>query len=185
MADVSQRQPSLLELCSAVSHRIAIKSIRLSRSGVYSVLRMEDFPIRLKYTVNVKTEHDRNAKSITVTTSFNLSARPSVSDDTGEQSKHDSTPPPLAIQTDFILEYLAPSFEGISQEQIDAFGKMNGVYNAWPYWREYVQSTTTRFGLPPLILPVLTGEAIQDLYKKSEESGDGEPSAQSSSMGAG
>jgi preprotein translocase subunit SecB len=46
---------------------------------------------------------------------------------------------------------------------------MNGIYNIWPYWREYVQTTTSRLGLPPLTLPVLTGESLQKLYQEEEK----------------
>lgn len=35
-----------------------------------------------------------------------------------------------------------------------AFAQINGVFNAWPYIRETVQSLTTRMGLPPLTLAV-------------------------------
>lgn len=35
------------------------------------------------------------------------------------------------------------------------FGRVNGVYNAWPYLREFVQSSLVRLGLPPYELPLL------------------------------
>ena len=47
------------------------------------------------------------------------------------------------------------SFEGINDEHLHAFSATNGVFNAWPYWREFVQNTTARMGLPtPVIVPV-------------------------------
>ena len=72
------------------------------------------------------------------------------------------------LEAEFLLNYKVNSFEGITDEQLDAFGKMNGIYNAWPYWREYIQSTTVRMGLPALTLPVLTGETIQRMYEDKE-----------------
>ena len=41
-----------------------------------------------------------------------------------------------------------------AQADLDAFAKVNGVYNAWPYLREIVQSTTMRMGIAPLMLPM-------------------------------
>jgi preprotein translocase subunit SecB len=46
------------------------------------------------------------------------------------------------------------SLEGLTEAHLDAFAKTNAVFNAWPYWREFVQSTTVRMGLPPLVTPV-------------------------------
>jgi len=42
-----------------------------------------------------------------------------------------------------------------------AFARTNGIYNAWPYWREFVQNMIARMNLPPLVIPVfrLFGQA--------------------------
>ncbi len=46
-------------------------------------------------------------------------------------------------------------------EELDAFARINGIYHAWPYWREFVQSSTTRSGLPPLTLhPIQAPDAM-------------------------
>ena len=37
----------------------------------------------------------------------------------------------------------------------DYFFKINPVSNAWPYWREFVQSMSTRMGFPALTVPML------------------------------
>lgn len=34
------------------------------------------------------------------------------------------------------------------------FGRFNVGYHAWPYWREYVQSTSARIGIPPIPVPM-------------------------------
>jgi hypothetical protein len=34
------------------------------------------------------------------------------------------------------------------------FASVNGLYNAWPYLREQMQTLTSRMGIPPLVLPV-------------------------------
>ena len=73
----------------------------------------------------------------------------SLSDDDSELE------PQLAISAKFVLVYSIKSFEGIDEENIRAFAAINGVFNAWPYWREFVQSTTARMGLPkPITIPV-------------------------------
>jgi len=41
------------------------------------------------------------------------------------------------------------------KDDLDMFANVNGVFNCWPYWREFVQNITTRMGLPSLIVPLL------------------------------
>lgn len=45
----------------------------------------------------------------------------------------------------------------------EAFGKVNGTYNAWPYLREYVQSCLSRLALPPFELPLLRVDTAAQL----------------------
>jgi hypothetical protein len=61
----------------------------------------------------------------------------------------------LAIKATFVIFYDVESFEGLSDEHFGAFAATTGVFNAWPYWRELVQSTCARMGLSkPVIIPV-------------------------------
>ena len=60
----------------------------------------------------------------------------------------------FTIEATFILNYEVPSRQNFEDKNLHAFAATNGVFNVWPYWREYVQSTTTRMGLPPITLPV-------------------------------
>ncbi len=62
--------------------------------------------------------------------------------------------PTLMIHGVFTLVYTLDDFEGIEDRNIAAFASTNGVYNVWPYWREFVQSTTVRMGIPPVVAPV-------------------------------
>lgn len=68
-----------------------------------------------------------------------------------------------------------PDAEVSSQENIDAFGRVNGIYNAWPYIREYVQSSLVRLGLPAFDLPLLRAGGAAQLagFLSSEEQGSG------------
>jgi len=62
--------------------------------------------------------------------------------------------PLFSIETSFVLIYTVESFDGLEEQNIHAFASTNGVYNAWPYWREFVQNTVSRMALPPTTLPV-------------------------------
>ena len=116
--------------------------------------------MRIEHSLNGEAEADRESKQIVVTVSFMVRANAADAPESPEAAFH--------VEAVFYLEYKINSFDGISDQHVQAFGKMNGVYNAWPYWREYVQSTTVRMGFPPLTLPVLTGEAILKIYQEQE-----------------
>lgn len=60
----------------------------------------------------------------------------------------------LMIGATFQLVYQVRGLESLEQDGLRAFAEINGVYNVWPYWREFVQSTLGRMGLPAITLPV-------------------------------
>lgn len=43
-----------------------------------------------------------------------------------------------------------------------AFATRNAVFNAWPYYREFLQSMSVRTGIPTLVLPLLLLNRIPD-----------------------
>lgn len=68
---------------------------------------------------------------------------------------------PLHMRVQYELKYRVPEDFKTTKAEINAFANVNGVYNAWPYFREFVQTTTQRMNLPPLILPVYRIPAAQ------------------------
>ena len=58
------------------------------------------------------------------------------------------------IRGTFELSYKVPDDESFSSEELDAFGQVNAVFNAWPYWRELVQASLARMSMPLLTVPV-------------------------------
>ncbi len=60
----------------------------------------------------------------------------------------------FTLEASFKLFYHTDVLDSLDESIIEAFARTNGVYNAWPYWREFAQSMTSRMGLPPLTLPV-------------------------------
>lgn len=43
----------------------------------------------------------------------------------------------------------------VEEADAEAFARVNAVFNAWPYWRELVQSTISRMGFPAPLIPLL------------------------------
>lgn len=51
---------------------------------------------------------------------------------------------------------LAYSLSGVepTDQVLERFAQLNGLYNAWPYGREFIQQMTARMQLPNIVLPV-------------------------------
>lgn len=60
----------------------------------------------------------------------------------------------VEISATFVAEYLVKLGACISDEAKAAFSKQNVGYHVWPYWREYVQSSCGRLGLPIVTVPM-------------------------------
>lgn len=55
------------------------------------------------------------------------------------------------------LTYSVPGDEAFAEPTLRAFASSNAVFNAWPYWRTFIQNCTAQMGLPRLIIPVFRG----------------------------
>ena len=80
------------------------------------------------------------------------------------------------IRGTFELSYEIPDDESFSSEELEAFGEMNAVFNAWPYWRELVQASLARMSMPPLTVPVFrvapadTADESEDVLQADDDS---------------
>lgn len=70
-----------------------------------------------------------------------------------QESKNKTKKPAVEIMAKFVLVYSIPSFEGIDDKNLVAFGETSGVFTAWPFWREYVHNSALRLSIPPIVLP--------------------------------
>jgi|SRR3954469_17807742 len=64
----------------------------------------------------------------------------------------EDNPPDVAIEAVFDLIYQIDDWAGVSESDVQQFALANGTHNAWPYWREYAQSTSARLGLEPYVV---------------------------------
>ncbi|MCX5644598.1 MAG: hypothetical protein NTZ17_07915 [Phycisphaerae bacterium] len=99
----------------------------------------------IKQAFRFELNDEQNALGVSI--QFVLNAT-----DEGKEQKKENTF--LSIGATFVLWYSIDSKEGLDDKALGSFATLNGTYNAWPYWREFVQSVTSRMGLPPLTIPV-------------------------------
>lgn len=65
-----------------------------------------------------------------------------------------SKEPVVSVKAGFELKYRLPEGFSASRSQLNTFARTNGTFNAWPYWREFIQNMFARMDLPPLTLPL-------------------------------
>lgn len=62
--------------------------------------------------------------------------------------------PLISIEAEYRVLYSRPENYVPTAEQLDEFAKTNGVFNVWPYWREFTHSLYGRMDLPFPPMPV-------------------------------
>ncbi len=137
-----------IDLAIVISDRVQIRNVSLvgTHASRADASRFPQEGLAFKHTVTPGGVVRRESESqIDVRLSFTLT---SIKDDQVELD------PILLIEATFVLTYILDSWNGVDERNLTAFAATNGVYNAWPYWREYLQSTTVRMGIPPITAPV-------------------------------
>ena len=142
MVKDNKKDNGSLELALEVSDRVELSDIHLIRcvSDLLSFPTETDNECEVTGHADANVDQDNN--TIFVVVHFNLH----TANNNGEEL--------AKISADFLLIYKAKSLDGLSKSNYDAFASYNGVFNAWPYWREFVNNMTARLKLPPLTLQV-------------------------------
>ena len=98
--------------------------------------------MNVSFSTNTASTTDIERNEIAVVVDASMSAK-----------CEDEDSPAVEVRAAIKLVYQCEGVDRFDEEHIDAFGNINGVYNAWPYWREYVQNAVARLGLSPLVVP--------------------------------
>ncbi len=56
-----------------------------------------------------------------------------------------------------------------TMDELNAFRKANAVFNSWPFFREYIQSTVSRMGFPPPPVPFLRLQPRKDMILRGSK----------------
>ena len=67
----------------------------------------------------------------------------------------DQDPSPYSLFAEFRLTYTYVGDAALEEHDVEQFVYWNALFNAWPYWREYLSSTINRGNLPRFFLPVM------------------------------
>jgi hypothetical protein len=158
-----------MEAFSKIVKQVELLDLRLARCESHLVALEGEPPEKLNQQINVTPFGDKENKTLQYAITFNL---------TGGTAQGEQEVPALFVQAMFVLKYSVESLDGLTKELIQQFGQLNGIFNAWPYWREFVQNLTCRMGLPGIRIPLLKkpfqfapkdGNASQNQKKEADK----------------
>lgn len=132
------------ELAAEMAAVVQLKDIRLERSICRCDVSADNLPNEISHTYSASQALDAEGR-LNARIAFNLA----VSSAAAASSRV-----PIQIEATFVVLYDLLKEHSFSDAHAAAFADRNAVFNAWPYWREFVQSMTVRMGLPALTLPV-------------------------------
>ncbi len=154
----SENVTEVMKRVSAVTHLFELDEIQFVRCafgfepGSDEMKQIMDIRFAV---VNVQLESD----SLKVCLGFQFSAPNPLADE--DDQNHESVMR-VEISADLLVTYaLEDKDADYLLANAEDFGRVNGVYNSWPYLREFVRSSLVRLGLPPFDLPLLrVGSAV-------------------------
>jgi len=79
-------------------------------------------------------------------------------------------PPALDLRATAELVYVRKPDAKIADADIEQFAVINAPFNAWAYWREFVQSSLARLNLPTFAMPLFRISDATKLMITDEES---------------
>ncbi len=165
-----------MALATKVASRVNLESVKLMGCSCKHRLEVPDgpkaFAIKRGSEFTVSDERD----SIGVVIRFGLKAFPK--DDAAKDAPPKDENAFLTIAATFLLLYSIKDADDLSDDAFRSFAELNGTYNAWPYWREFVQSMTTRMDLPTLTIPVFRLPCAPAELPSAQETPAETPSAQ-------
>ncbi len=138
-----------IQFARQVAKHVQLKAITLRRAQVESFLAPElalqgEISITQQHRCTYQEKTGQGEREIHVLAEFKLRASKDDDDDGNL----------VTLDAAFVLVYGLPESVTLEPKCIQHFAELNGAYNAWPYWREIVQTTTGRVGLAGIVIPV-------------------------------
>lgn len=147
-----------LDLAKKVASNVELDAITLRYAKVETGCEPEDLPeevsVDIQYRSQIEHRKHRNNPELpmlAVSVDFRFLVEP----------KEEQNAEILKLEAGYLLTYFLNPGAAVEDICFKHFAEANGPYNAWPYWRELVQSVTSRVGMPGFIVPVFRPSAVE------------------------
>ncbi|HEL7629278.1 TPA: hypothetical protein UL921_001059 [Stenotrophomonas maltophilia] len=143
-----------LDLARRVAKHVEIQVVTLRSSSVKTNFDVLNIPgslgLRQGYRAACDDSRFRSEGILTILVGFVFHASDAPEDEDTEPSDSDA----LVVEAEYGITYSIDRDVDLDAKCLEHFAKVNGPYNAWPYWRELVQSISGRVGLTSITVPV-------------------------------
>jgi hypothetical protein len=139
-ASLDEKPKSAMQLAGAVAAEIRLQDLRLLEADLKCVKVVDADELKF----NIAIEGKQKSDTLFVHAQFSVAIE-------GQASRIGAT---------YLAVYKVTTEKIFEDANVQAFAQMNGLLHIWPYWREFVQSSAQRLGLPPITLPVVRPTAI-------------------------
>ena len=134
-----------------VSRHVEIRSVGLVAASVETSFDPVRPPDELRLVQRYRANHDLREKHPDhVFIRIDLEFEGFEADDDG--------PRVLFLKASYQIVYDLEDAATYPEDALEHFAELNGPYNAWPYWRELVQTVTGRVGVDSTVIPVFRPE---------------------------
>lgn len=167
-------RPTQYQLAAGVAKHVELRNVLLRSMSAKLIVPLAD--------ASCFIESGKTDASVKVTPTYSLDEKSLILSVVIEFAISISTEEPsgdvLALGAEFELTYGLDSAPPTPNRDalLSAFAHINGTWNAWPYLRELVQSTTARMTLPPVVLPVFRVTSDMGQRGQSSSAGGAPPS---------
>ncbi len=143
-----------LDLARVVASHVQIEAIALRAATVRSGVNPMATPDTLTLSQSHRASYKREGSSprLEVVLDFQFVAM----EEAAGASPHEA----VKLDATYAIYYALPEGQEYPAESLKAFAWLNGAYNAWPYWRELVQTVTGRVGLGSISIPVYRPQVV-------------------------
>jgi hypothetical protein len=155
-----------IQRAGIVARHVQLHSVTLRDAQLDSQIDPLEVPEDLELTQGYRArfEHnDSHQDHLYVFVDFQLTAGPAAQDKT----EADATG--VRLKATYLLVYQLSQGVEQPEDALAHFAELNGAYNAWPYWRELVQSVTGRVGLTAIVIPVFR-PPVRELVEVDQQS---------------
>lgn len=139
-----------IERAGVVSRHVQIESVTLTDMKMKASLHGLDQPPELRLGNWFRCRHElrpSNPDRVFVHVELKFEANPGGEADVESGAL-------VELTATFLVTYRLEGASAYPHDALQHFADLNGTYNVWPYWREFVHTSTGRAGLPGVIVPV-------------------------------
>lgn len=152
------------ETISKIISKSELKQIILLSCRVCRPIENIDFS-NLGAKLNVETELLKEGEN-----NFTAGVKLALASTTEEHGEDPDYKPDVELECHYALTYSLRNKEKIPTEDLSLLCDINGCYNAWPFFREFVLSMTKKMEVPSLTIPFLVIKAKKETKRKKESS---------------